>query len=76
MVGNGNEDATQNIAEVKQRLQRSVGWVTKNLLSRAPSCFGRHVKPLVSAAFAVVRTQPSALSLRFESWPVLLMEYT
>jgi hypothetical protein len=31
-----------------------IGWVTKNLLSRAPPCFGRHVKPLVPAAFAVV----------------------
>jgi hypothetical protein len=39
--------------------QRSViGWVTKNLLSRAPPWFGRHVKPLVPAAFAVVSTHP------------------
>jgi hypothetical protein len=29
-------------------------------LSRAPSCFGRHVKALVPAAFAVVSTQQSA----------------
>jgi hypothetical protein len=37
------------IAEVKQC--RSVnGWVTKNLLSQTPPCFGRHVKPLVLAA--------------------------
>jgi hypothetical protein len=28
--------------------------VTKNLLSRAPLCFGRHVKSLVPAAFAVI----------------------
>ncbi|RVE53862.1 hypothetical protein evm_001524 [Chilo suppressalis] len=27
-----------------------IGWVTKNLLSRVPPCFGRHVKPLVPAA--------------------------
>jgi hypothetical protein len=33
-------------------------WVSKNLLSRAPSCLGRHVKPLVPAAFAVVSTNP------------------
>jgi hypothetical protein len=32
------------------------GWVIKNLLSRAPQCFGGHVKPLVSAALAVVST--------------------
>jgi hypothetical protein len=36
------------IAEAKLRSQWSVmGWVTKNLSSRAPACFGRHVKPLV-----------------------------
>jgi hypothetical protein len=29
-------------------------WVTKNLIFRAPSCFGRHVKPLVPAVYAVV----------------------
>jgi hypothetical protein len=34
------------IAEVKQRWS-VIGWVTKNLLSRAPPCFGRLVKPLV-----------------------------
>jgi hypothetical protein len=28
--------------------------VTKNLLSQAPTCFGRYVKPLVPAAFAVM----------------------
>ncbi|CAH0403458.1 unnamed protein product [Chilo suppressalis] len=31
-----------------------IGWVTKNLLSRTPSCIRRHVKPLVPAASAVV----------------------
>jgi hypothetical protein len=30
-----------------------IGWVTKNLLSRASPCFGRQVKPLVPAAFAI-----------------------
>jgi hypothetical protein len=30
----------------------------QNLLSRAPPCFGRHVKQLVSAAFAVVIPTP------------------
>jgi hypothetical protein len=47
------------LAEAKQRSQSSViGWET-NLLSRAPPCFGRHVKPLVPAAFAVVSTHSS-----------------
>jgi hypothetical protein len=40
------------IAEVKQ-LWSVIGWVTKNLLSGVPSCYGRHVKPLVSAALTV-----------------------
>jgi hypothetical protein len=31
----------------------------KNLLSRAPSFFGRHVKPLVPTAFAVVSIHSS-----------------
>jgi hypothetical protein len=30
-----------------------------NLLSRAPPCFGRHVKPLVPVAFAIVSTHSS-----------------
>jgi hypothetical protein len=57
------------IVEAKQRW--SVGWVTKNLLSRAPPCFGRHVKPLVPAA--VVSTHQPALGPRGGLWPVLLM---
>ncbi|RVE43331.1 hypothetical protein evm_012035 [Chilo suppressalis] len=53
------------IVEVKHLSQWSViGWVTKNLLSRAPPCFGRHVKPLVPAASAVVSTHQSALGPR------------
>jgi hypothetical protein len=51
------------IAEVKQRWS-VIGWVTKNLLSRAPACFGRHIKPLVPAAFAVVSTHQPALGAR------------
>jgi hypothetical protein len=51
------------IAEVKQRWS-VVGWVTKNLLSRAQLCLGKHVKPLVPAAFAVVSTHQSALGSR------------
>jgi hypothetical protein len=45
------------IAQVKQRWS-VVGWVNKHLLFRAPPCFGRQVKPLVPAAFAVVSTNP------------------
>jgi hypothetical protein len=45
------------IAEVKQRWS-AIGWVTKNLLSTAPPCFGRHIRPLVPAAFAA-RTGPA-----------------
>jgi hypothetical protein len=36
------------------------------------SSFGRHVKPLVAAEFAVASTHQSAL-VRGELWPVLLM---
>jgi hypothetical protein len=31
----------------------------QNLISRAPPCFGRHVKPLVPVAFAVVSIHSS-----------------
>jgi hypothetical protein len=51
------------ITEVKQRWS-VMTWVTEKLLSRAPPCFGRHVKPLVPAAFAVVSTHQSALDPR------------
>jgi hypothetical protein len=60
------------IAEVKQRWSVT-GWVTKNVLSRAPPCLGRHVKPLVPAAFAVVSTHQPILGPRGGLWPVLLM---
>jgi hypothetical protein len=62
------------IAEAKQRSQWSgIGWVTKTLSSRASPCFGRHVKPLVSAAFAVVSTHQLALGPRGGLWPVFLV---
>jgi hypothetical protein len=60
------------IAEVKQRWS-VFGWVTKNVLSRAPLCFGRHIKPLVPAAFAVISTHQPALGPRGALWSVLLM---
>jgi hypothetical protein len=60
------------IAEVKQRWSVIV-WVTKNLLSRAPPCFGRHVKPLDPAVFAVVSTHQHAQGTRGELWLNLLM---
>jgi hypothetical protein len=60
------------IAEFKQCCS-AIGWATKKLLSRAPPCLGRHVKPLVPVAFAVVSTHQSALGPRGGLWPVLLM---
>jgi hypothetical protein len=61
------------IAEVKQGWS-VIGWVTKKMLFRAPVCFGRHVKPLVPAAFAVLSTNHQhALGPRGGLWPVLLM---
>jgi hypothetical protein len=58
------------IAEVRQRWL-FIGWVTKNLLSRA-LCYGRHVKPLVPAAFAV-STHRNAQDSRGGLWLVLLV---
>jgi hypothetical protein len=60
------------IAEVKQRWS-VIGWVTKNLLYLAPPRFGRHVKPLVPAVFAVVITRQLTLGPRGGLWPVLLV---
>jgi hypothetical protein len=60
------------VPEVKQSWS-VIGWVTKNLLYRAPPCLGRHVKSLVPAAFAVVSTYQPALGPRGGLWPVLLM---
>jgi hypothetical protein len=51
------------IAEVKQRWS-VIGWVTKDLLSRALPCLGKHFKPLVSAAFVVICTHQPTLGLR------------
>jgi hypothetical protein len=50
-----NYTLRHSITEVKQRWL-VIGWLTKNLLSRAPPCFGRHVKLVVPVAFAVVST--------------------
>jgi hypothetical protein len=55
------------IAVVKRRWS-VIGWVTKSILCRAPPCLGRYVKPLVSAAFAVVSTHQPALSPRGGLW--------
>jgi hypothetical protein len=60
------------IVEVKQRWS-VIGWVTKNVLSRAPPCFGKHVKVLAPVAFAVVSTHQPALGLRGGLWHVLFM---
>jgi hypothetical protein len=52
--------APRAIAEVKQRWS-VIGWLIKNLLSRAPPCFRTHVKLLVPAAFGVVSTRQFTL---------------
>jgi hypothetical protein len=50
-----------------------IGWVTKNLLSRALPCFGMHAKPLVPAVFAIVSTHQSAVGPRGGLWPIFLI---
>jgi hypothetical protein len=60
------------IAEVKQ-FWSVIGWMTKNVLSQAPPCFGRHLKLYVSAAFAFVSTHQPALGPRGGLMPVLLV---
>jgi hypothetical protein len=47
----------------------------KHKLTKYPyiPCLGRHVKPLVLAAFAVVSTHQPALGPRGGLWPVLLL---
>jgi hypothetical protein len=54
-----------------------IGWVT-NLLSGASAgpCSSRHVKPLVLAAIAIIRTHQSALGLCGGLWPVLLIPFS
>jgi hypothetical protein len=64
LVGPAVSALGRAVAEAKQRWS-VIGWVTKNLLSRSLPCFGKHVKPLVSAAFAV--------GSRGGLWHVLLM---
>jgi hypothetical protein len=44
----------------------------ENLLSRAPPCFKRHIKPLILAFVVVSNHQPS-LGLRGGLWPVVFM---
>jgi hypothetical protein len=56
------QNARRAIVEIKQR---KVGnrKVDQDLFPSASLCFGRHVKVVVPAAFAVFRTHQSALSL-------------
>jgi hypothetical protein len=68
----GNGPAVSAFAEAKQRWS-VIGWVTKNLLSRATLCFGRHVKPLVLAVFGVVSTHQHVVGPRGGLCPVLLI---
>jgi hypothetical protein len=58
------------IAKVMQRWS-DIGWVTNNLLSRAPQCFRKYVMPLVPIAFAVVSTHQLVLGPRGGLWPVV-----
>jgi hypothetical protein len=71
--------ARSTIASVKQRLQRSIiGWVTINLLSPAPRCFVRHVKPLAQAAFVVVNSHQAvmgAMSINLTNKSIWLVSY-
>jgi hypothetical protein len=61
--------ARRAIAKAKQSWS-VIGWVTINLLYRAPPCFGRHVKSLGKAAFAVVSTHQPALGPRGDLWDI------
>jgi hypothetical protein len=49
-----------------------IGWLTKNVLSQAPPCFGRFFNPLVPAVFAIITTHQPALGPRGGLSPVLL----
>jgi hypothetical protein len=62
------------IAKVKQRSQRPVMGDQKFITWRF-LCFGRRVKPLVPAGFAVARTDQFPLGPRGGLWPFLLMCY-
>jgi hypothetical protein len=62
----------QAIAKINQH-SSVIEWVTKNVLSRGPPCFGWQVELLVPAALSVVSTRQPALGLRGGLWPVLLM---
>jgi hypothetical protein len=60
---NDGPDVRHTIAEVKQRSK--VGrWSGHQTFNFSSSYFGRHVKSLVPAAFAVVSTHQSALGRR------------
>jgi hypothetical protein len=53
LVGPAVSALQRAIAEVKQRWS-GIGWMTKIVLSWAPPCFIKHIRPLVPATFAVV----------------------
>jgi hypothetical protein len=61
------------IVEVRQRGQSLDGCPIIYYLKLLRTYFGRHVKPLVPAAFSVVSTYQPALGTRGGLWPVLLM---
>jgi hypothetical protein len=61
----------RTIGEIKHRWS-VIGWVTKNLLYRAPPC-GRQIMSLVPTALAVVSTHQPELGPRGGLWLVLLI---
>jgi hypothetical protein len=60
---------------VRSRKQSNIGWSSDGWpkFYHLELIFGRHVKPLVPAVFAVVNTHQSALGSRGWLWHVLLM---
>jgi hypothetical protein len=48
-------------------------WMRDQKYIISTPCFGKHVKPLIPFAFAVVSTHQSALGPRGGLWPVLLI---
>jgi hypothetical protein len=60
----GQRSVRSWFVKVRNGLGLSDGISDQNLLSRAPPCFGRHVKLLVLAAFAVVSIHSSLTSDR------------
>jgi hypothetical protein len=54
LLGNELDGPAVSAFSVRSRALVGHQMRDQNFLSRAPPCFGRHVKPVVPAAFAVV----------------------